>query len=304
MLKSMKKRIVLYGYGYSGRFLRWYANYYHGIEVDYIVSEDMTTGLPYDLEIFRPTLFKFNYKDVNNAIVWLSEPLTEERKKLLAENGYVLDETVLPFYDMIYKMEGYSIQFLSFLEYSTGSDFVSAMSRINFQVAGQHGHDYSVTTQKELFPVLQKCLCMPGDQDAIFDFGCGKGGAIISFLDYGFKRAGGVEYEPVLYDILVNNMRKLNIDDNTVSCIYGDAGTIDTPLDEYNWFYFFSPFDKEVMDRCVSNIKKSYLRCPRKISVLYLTPEYDASFTAAGFILFSQFTAETRSKGVNYYVLK
>lgn len=31
MLEAMHKRIILYGYGYTGRFLKWYAQYYHSI---------------------------------------------------------------------------------------------------------------------------------------------------------------------------------------------------------------------------------------------------------------------------------
>ena len=41
MLCAMHSRIVLYGYGYTGKFLKWYADYYHSIKVDYIVSLDM-----------------------------------------------------------------------------------------------------------------------------------------------------------------------------------------------------------------------------------------------------------------------
>lgn len=34
MVSCMDKRIILYGYGYTGKFLRWYASYYHALEVD------------------------------------------------------------------------------------------------------------------------------------------------------------------------------------------------------------------------------------------------------------------------------
>lgn len=38
MLKAFGHRIVLWGYGYTGRFLEWYAEYYHGLKVDFIIT--------------------------------------------------------------------------------------------------------------------------------------------------------------------------------------------------------------------------------------------------------------------------
>lgn len=38
MLRCMNDRTTIYGYDtYTGRFLKWYAGYYHGIEADYLV---------------------------------------------------------------------------------------------------------------------------------------------------------------------------------------------------------------------------------------------------------------------------
>jgi len=79
MLNCMNKRVAIYGYdSYTGRFLKWYADYYHGIKIDWLISEDMSVGRGYDLEIFRPSVFDFNYKDIKDAVIWLAQPLTEE----------------------------------------------------------------------------------------------------------------------------------------------------------------------------------------------------------------------------------
>lgn len=56
MLEAMHKRIILYGYGYTGRFLKWYAQYYHSINVDYIITLDPSFSRPYDQELFQKTL--------------------------------------------------------------------------------------------------------------------------------------------------------------------------------------------------------------------------------------------------------
>ena len=88
MLKNIHDRIILYGYGYTGRFLRWYAKYYHNIEVDYIISLDMTRSQVYDMEIFRPSLLEFDFKDIKRCVIWLAEPLTDKLKEYMENNGF------------------------------------------------------------------------------------------------------------------------------------------------------------------------------------------------------------------------
>lgn len=45
MLKAMHSSVLLYGYeSYTGRFIKWYAEYYHNIKIDYLVSTNMDRG--------------------------------------------------------------------------------------------------------------------------------------------------------------------------------------------------------------------------------------------------------------------
>lgn len=45
MLKALHSSVLLYGYeSYTGRFIKWYAEYYHNIKMDYLVSTDMSRG--------------------------------------------------------------------------------------------------------------------------------------------------------------------------------------------------------------------------------------------------------------------
>lgn len=88
MLPAMHKRVLLYGYeSYTGRFIKWYAEYYHGIKIDYLVSPDMSRSRDYDQEIFRPSILDFDYRDARNAVIWLAEPITKELKMWLSERG-------------------------------------------------------------------------------------------------------------------------------------------------------------------------------------------------------------------------
>lgn len=323
MVKAIHKRVLLYGYGYTGRFLKWYAEYYHSIHVEYIVTLDASFSRPYDMELFQNTVFDFGYKDVSDAVVWVAEPMDEELALFFMERGFIENKTYFDFYTAIYgedvswgmsnttnvfekrKSGKRDIQFLEYLEWKRGCNFLQAIERDDFEVAGEHATAFRTTTQKEIFPILDHCHVIPGEKDAIFDYGCGKGGAMVSFLDYGFKGVGGVEYEPKIYNILKANMEKLSLDrldGAAIECIQGDAAKVNEPLDKYNWFYFFNPFDDTIFEQCIVAICASLERRHRKIHIIYNTPFCHKYIEESGaFRLMNQFTIEMRQRVVNVY---
>lgn len=320
MLKAMHSSVLLYGYeSYTGRFIKWYAEYYHNIKIDYLVSTDMGRGRAYDQEIFRPSVIDFNYRDVRLAVVWVTEPMTEELRFFLEDNGYVIEKTYFDFYKVIYGEDIYGknedcldifrkrkegerdIQFLEWLEWKYRCNFVTRIHHDFLEVAGTHGEGYGCTTQKEIFPILDHCHCIPQADDAIFDFGCGKGGALVSFLDYGFHKVGGVEYEPKIYEVLRENIYRLQLEDRT-ELLYGDAGELMTELDEYNWFYFYNPFDEVIFKKCAQNIADSYKRNKRKIHIIFFSAKSYACMEETGiFRLTNQFTIDMRQRVVGIF---
>lgn len=325
MLQAMHSRVLLYGYeSYTGRFIKWYAEYYHGIKIDYLLSTNTTRNGAYSQEIFRPNLLKFHYKDVDDAVIWVAEVITESLQQMLDEYGKEKrreGRIYFDFYKAIYGADIYGeeqnnvdvfhkrkegkrdIQFLEWLEWKYKCNFVTRISREFMEVVDCHGAAYGCSTQKEIFPILDHCHCIPQEEDSIFDFGCGKGGALVSFLDYGFKRVGGVEYEPKIFDVLKDNMYKLGLENKT-ELIYGDAGDLTIELDQYNWFYFWQPFDATVLDKCMRAICDSYGRKSRKIYIIYIAPVYYESVERIGSKLFrltNQFTVDMQSRVVNIY---
>lgn len=147
MIKALHRRVILYGYeSYTGRFLKWYAEYYHDIRIDYLVSTDMSRGRAYDQEIFRPSLLEFEYRDVKDAYVWLAEPLTNDTEKYLEKYGYIKNDTYFDFYTAIYgndiiakddgkdifhrkKVGRRDIQFLEWLEWKYDCNFVTRIKK-------------------------------------------------------------------------------------------------------------------------------------------------------------------------------
>lgn len=321
MLKAMHRSVLLYGYeSYTGRFIKWYAEYYHNIKIDYLVSTDMSRSRAYDMEIFRPSILDFDYRDVRNAVIWVVEPMTDNLREALDKKGYALNTDYYDLYSEIYGDDIYGtnemgvdvfhmrkegrrdIQFLEWLEWKYDCNFLTRIKHDDLEVAKEHGEGYGCTTQKEIFTILDRCHCVPKDKDAIFDYGCGKGGALVSFLDYGFDHVGGVEYEPKIFDVLTQNAKKLSIPDRKIELIQGDAAKVDAELDKYNWFYFYRPFDGYIFDKCIKLMCTSYMRKKRKMYIIVISPFSHKQIEESGvFRLTNQFTIDLRQRVVHLY---
>jgi SAM-dependent methyltransferase len=118
--------------------------------------------------------------------------------------------------------------------------------------------------------------------DSVVDFGSGKGGALITLSRYPFARVTGVEISPELAAIAKKNLAKLRIE-NVTMAVCDAADFID--LDDYNYFYFFSPFPGNVMAAVIGNIAASLARAPRKATIIYFNPEYhEAVVTGSPFV--------------------
>jgi SAM-dependent methyltransferase len=124
-------------------------------------------------------------------------------------------------------------------------------------------------------------------QDSVVDFGSGKGGALITLSRYPFAKIAGVEIAPELVVIAKRNLDTLNIKNITMK-VCDAASFID--LDEYNYFYFFSPFPAAVMSSVIHNISASLTNAPRKATIIYFNPEcHEAVVTDSPFVKTNEF---------------
>lgn len=106
--------------------------------------------------------------------------------------------------------------------------------------------------------------------DALFDFGCGKGGVLRCASHFPFRRLGGIEISERLVTIARTNMVRLGIE---ATILHGDAGGF-PDLDEWNSFYLFNPFTEATMRRVLANISHSRERNPRPLTIIYKNPVY------------------------------
>lgn len=138
-------------------------------------------------------------------------------------------------------------------------------------------YSYADSGREDLQQVLSALEI--GPRDAIVDFGCGKGGALIVLADYPFGKITGVEISAELVAIAQKNLDRLKVDNaEIVRCDARDYSA----LDDSNFFYFFNPFPCRVMAEVMENIALSIKRCPRKVTIIYLNPECHEVVTAGG----------------------
>jgi SAM-dependent methyltransferase len=135
------------------------------------------------------------------------------------------------------------------------------------EAISERTHYYADSGGLEFDKIMANFNISPND--AIVDFGCGKGGILISLSKYPFWKITGVEIAPDLVAIAKDNIKKLKIKNVGIECC--DAAEFNQ-LNEYNYFYFFDPFPCVVMREVMNNIEKSILEQPRKVTIVYLNP--------------------------------
>ena len=118
------------------------------------------------------------------------------------------------------------------------------------------------------------------------DFGSGKGRAILMASEFPFKKIAGVEFSEELHRIAQDNILRFHSDllkcDNIQSvCI--DAVAYPLP-DDCLVCYFYNPFDVTIMAQILLNIRKSLLRNPRDIFIVYYNPRAGHLFDQADFL--------------------
>ena len=112
-----------------------------------------------------------------------------------------------------------------------------------------------------------------GKEDAVLDYGCGKG-RVGFFL--GCKTGAktvGIEYDERIYKDAVENRR------STISRVKPDflltrAEEYEVPK-EVSRCYFFNPFSVEILHKVMARILESYYRAPREIFLFFYYPSDD-----------------------------
>ena len=141
-----------------------------------------------------------------------------------------------------------------------------------------NGRDDSVSTPSNYpyeatpYSVLQT-LANSGylsKRDKIIDFGCGKG-RVDFYLAYSVKsKMIGVEFDPRLYNSALKNSQKA-ISSTRVSFVNCDARDYVVDFD-VTGAYFFNPFNVEVLECVINNLRRSKNENDREIKLFFYYP--------------------------------
>lgn len=156
---------------------------------------------------------------------------------------------------------------LIFWDLIRGVDFARNHTIEELGFTTEIGVGYSASPSYDLKILLGKSGIRT--TDAIFDFGAGKGAAMVAMAAFPFQLIHGVEISKKIADIANKNFRQLRIKN---AMIYHLNAETFTDLDPYNYFYFFNPFPGLIFQKVIKNIEGSYIRRRRKITLIYYNP--------------------------------
>ena len=134
--------------------------------------------------------------------------------------------------------------------------------------ADEYHHPYEPTPYTVLERLVTSGLIT--QEDAVLDYGCGKG-RVGFFLSYRTKtKTIGIEYDDRILDIALENQK------TTISRVKPDF--VLTRAEEYevpshvNRCYFFNPFSVEILQKVMARIIESYYENPRELFLFFYYP--------------------------------
>jgi SAM-dependent methyltransferase len=107
-------------------------------------------------------------------------------------------------------------------------------------------------------------------QGTFVDYGCGKGRALFLAAQHGFRSVRGIEFSPALCRAAELNVERFrpHAPATRFEVICADAGDYQVGADDAV-FYFYDPFDDDLIERCLAHIRASAEARPRRVTVIY-----------------------------------
>lgn len=293
------KYTVLWGYELSGLFIHHlFSRVNRKIECivdDSSINPKISVKRSCEIENITP----------ETCAVIISGERDIEKEKFLAERGFI--ENTHYIYARKYLYGNISspsvwgnISYYEYLESNFNLDIIERKFVEKMVNPKKDALNYSPGMGYPLIDVLDNFIFQPGD--AVFDFGCGKGGALLLFLRSGIQKIAGVEYDKPLYDILLENYQKISVSSENI--INGDAALIMSELDDYNYFFMYNPFQGETFCQVINNIEESWQRKRRRITFIYSGPYCHRYVVEHGvFRLSKQIYTDYSVRNVNIYTI-
>lgn len=132
--------------------------------------------------------------------------------------------------------------------------------------ADEYHHPYEPTPYSVLERLAESGLI--GKDDAVLDYGCGKG-RVGFFLSYRAKvKSIGIEYDERIYESAMENRKTAKAQ---VNFVLTRAEEYEVPP-EVNRCYFFNPFSVEILHAVCARIIESWYAHPREVFLFFYYP--------------------------------
>lgn len=291
--KSIKNdwEIIIWGFGRGGKFLRHLIQDVDGrVKVSFIIDEKKPLVFDSEPMIYRSTLL--NYIDSSRHMILSSIKDMGQIEEKLSHYGYNKGKNLYDVYEDI------GDSYLEFLHKKNEAVEFGRIAKADMEGIGSDCNEHTPADASCVDSIFEAIYKLEANL-SFFDFGCGKGAAILMAYMVGFDKVGGVELSQSVYDQCVINMRELEID-----CELLNEDATKCNVDEYNCFFLYNPFRGAILERVLHNIRESFLRYKRKIYLVYANPFDHMCIIEGGFFkLFKQMRTDFYDPLLNIYVI-
>ena len=118
------------------------------------------------------------------------------------------------------------------------------------------------------------------------DIGAGAGRSLTFVYNFKPKKIIGVELSKKLFSIAEDNMLKYFDEKKNVSWKLFNQNALDFNIpQDANVFFFYDPFDEQIMSKVIRKIKLSFKKKNRTILIIYISPRCKHLFIKNSFRL-------------------
>lgn len=253
------KCVVLWGYDPGG----WFAEHLfrrRNKQIDFIIDANPIS------RAYNP--YYIRHLDPKTTAILITFAPDEQVVEYLSGFGYQENVNYCCLRKLFYgENVPYPPGYCRYLERKFGVDIIKPLQPVH-RLLPNEGHVYYPSVDYSLIDVLDNFEWQEGD--SVFDFGCGKGEALLLFLKNGISRVGGIEYNDSIYQILLDNFHQLGYP--TEGLTQGDAASVAEEIDDYNYFYMYDPFEGDTFSTVIHNLESSCQRKERDMTLIYSVP--------------------------------
>lgn len=176
--------------------------------------------------------------------------------------------------NIVIRIRRYILFFVQYILYEKprGLDFTMRDTRL-YEKSGHLFHGYSKTNEKHIREIFQR---LSFEDAKLLDVGCGKGVVLKEATGFPFQRIAGIEIQQELVQIAKRNFKILGIEDR-IECMQANAMDYDR-YEDFNVFFFFNPFSRNVLQRVVDKIAESRNEMNSMVTVIYHNPRFLSVF--------------------------